>query len=258
MAIEGLFFAVLSGVAPFVLIHYFIGKLIGPLLFGRLWCGWACWYGMIFDMLPYPFSYWRRDKRLSLLRYVHFFASGGLVALLWFGLGFQGTIGAAGVYWFLLGICIYYALGIVLALALKDHRAFCKYVCPVSVPMKAVGRLSLVKMDGTSACCPEGCQTCIEMCPMNIRVKDYLFAKTRILSTECILCMTCVNVCPQEALAPSIRLDFGGVEYWDHDPTRGNQNTVPNVAWIHDDEEAGRTDIGRAGAGVPRGTFGQK
>ncbi|NBC29042.1 MAG: hypothetical protein GVY29_03515 [Spirochaetes bacterium] len=32
---------------------------------------------------------------------------------------------------------------------------------------------------------------------------------------------------------------FGRLEYWDHDPTRGNQNIVPNVACVHDDEGPG-------------------
>lgn len=104
----------------------------------------------------------------------------------------------------------YYGLGVVLALVLTDNRAFCKCVCPVSVPMKAVGRLSLVKIDGDAGRCPEGCRTCIELCPMNIRVKDYLSAKKRV--------------------------------HWDHDPAKGNVNTIPNVAWVHETEEVGERD----------------
>ncbi len=234
MQLEGLFFALLTGVAPFVVLHYFIAKLAAPLLIGRIWCGWACWYGMVFDMLPYPFSFYRRDKRLSWLRYVHFALSIGVVALLWFALGFQSTTGRSGVYWFLIGLGIYYVAGITLAMVLKDNRAFCKYICPISVPMKELARFSLVKVDGTAEGCPDKCEQCIEMCPMNIRIKDYLVNGKRVLSTECVMCLTCLNVCPQNSLKLSLKLDVGGREFWDHDPTRGNKETVPNIAWVEE------------------------
>ena len=144
MQIEGLFFALMAGVAPYVVIHFLIAKIAEPLVFGRLWCGWACWYGMIFDMLPYPFSYYRRtDRRLRHLRYIHFAVGLGIVALLWYGFGFNGALGHAGLYWFLLGVASYYIIGIVMALVLKDNRAFCKYLCPISVPLKLSSRYSL-------------------------------------------------------------------------------------------------------------------
>src|SRR3954468_7806080 len=39
--IEGLFFDLLSGVFLAAVLHYLIAKIIGPLVFGRVWCGWA-------------------------------------------------------------------------------------------------------------------------------------------------------------------------------------------------------------------------
>jgi hypothetical protein len=63
----------------------------------------------------------------------------GLVLLLWFGLSYGvGATGTIAVYWFLAGNVLYYLVGIVLAFQLKDNRAFCKYVCPVTVPLMAV------------------------------------------------------------------------------------------------------------------------
>lgn len=232
MQIEGLFFALLAGTAPYVIIHFLIAKIVGPLVFGRLWCGWACWYGMIFDMLPYPFSYYRReDRRLRRLRYAHFAVMLAIVALLWYGFGFSAVLGKAGLYWFLLGVASYYLVGIVMALVLKDNRAFCKYLCPISVPLRLGARYSLLKIDGDIRQCGETCEACVEMCPMNIRIKDYLAAGQRVQSSECVMCLTCINICPQDTLKLTAGFDVGGVEYWDHDPTRGNKNTVPNVAW---------------------------
>ena len=37
---------------------------------------------------------------------------------------------------FLAGNAVYYISGIVLAFVLKDNRAFCKYLCPVTVFLK--------------------------------------------------------------------------------------------------------------------------
>ncbi len=39
--IEGLFFGLLTGVMVGAVIHYLLGKLLIPLFFGRLWCGWV-------------------------------------------------------------------------------------------------------------------------------------------------------------------------------------------------------------------------
>ena len=34
-------------------IPYAVAKIFGPLLFGRGWCGYACWTAMVLDFLPY-------------------------------------------------------------------------------------------------------------------------------------------------------------------------------------------------------------
>lgn len=43
-------------------IHYAVAKIFGPLIFGRGWCGYACWTAMVLDFLPYriPKSYERK------------------------------------------------------------------------------------------------------------------------------------------------------------------------------------------------------
>jgi len=223
MQIEGLFFAVLAGVGPWIVLHYLIAKIAGPLLFGRVWCGWACWYGMIFDLLPYPFSRFRYRGRWGLLRYFHFGASLLVVALLVIGYQYQqGAEGSNGMLWFVIGLLSYYVVGIVMALVLRDNRAFCKYLCPIAVPLKLTSRFSLLKIAGTPEKC-DTCEACIEMCPMNIRIKDYLQAGQRVLSTECTLCQTCINVCPHNSLRLSVGLDVGGREIYDYDPPKARR-----------------------------------
>jgi polyferredoxin len=115
------------------------------------------------------------------------------------------------VLWFIGGNLLYYGLGSGLAAALKDNRAFCKYVCPVSVPLKLGSRLSLLKVKGDPAKCND-CQTCVKMCPMDIRIPEYVHDGQRVLSTECSLCQTCISVCAKDALKLSFGADMGGRE----------------------------------------------
>jgi hypothetical protein len=51
MQVEGLFFGLLTGIFQAAVVHYLIAKIFGPILFGRLWCGWACWTVMVLDLL---------------------------------------------------------------------------------------------------------------------------------------------------------------------------------------------------------------
>jgi Fe-S-cluster-containing dehydrogenase component len=51
-------------------------------------------------------------------------------------------------------------------------------------------------------------RTCVSVCPMNIRIPDYVQRGERVLSTECILCQECINTCPDEALKLSFGLDI--------------------------------------------------
>jgi len=53
MQLEGFFYYLSIGVFQAAAIHYLVAKIGGPLIFGRGWCGYACWTAMILDLLPY-------------------------------------------------------------------------------------------------------------------------------------------------------------------------------------------------------------
>jgi ferredoxin-type protein NapH len=210
--LEGAIFGLFTGVIQMGVTHYLIAKIFGPLLFGRMWCGWACWTVMILDLLPFKRPSGRLSRQFGWLRYLHFGLSLGIVILLIYVLGFrEGATGSLAVDWFIAGNLFYYVVGIVLAFALKDNRAFCKYVCPVSVPLKITSRFSLIKIGGDAAKCND-CGACVRTCPMDIRVSEYILKNERVLSTECSLCQTCITVCAPEALKLSLAFDMGGKE----------------------------------------------
>jgi len=210
MQLEGLFFFLCTGIFSGAIIHYSIAKLFGPLIFGRGFCGWACWTAMVLDLLPFDKSKGWVPGPWKWMRYAHFALSLGLVASLVFFLGYRPW-GRAPLWWLLAGNLLYYAAGILLAFLLQDNRAFCKYLCPVPVLMKLGSRFALLKIAGAMNSCNQ-CMACVKVCPMNIRIPDYLAAGQRVLSTECILCNTCVSACPTTTLAVSWGLDVGGRE----------------------------------------------
>lgn len=209
MQLEGFFIGLVSGVFQAAVIHYVVAKLMGPLLFGRLWCGWACWTVMVLDWLPFQRSPGRLPARWGALRNAHFALSGSVVLILWFGL--RRPLSAAGptaVVWFLVGNVAYYIAAIALAYRLQDNRAFCKYLCPVTVPLKLGAGVSLLKVAGDTTRCTK-CGACTASCPMDIRVDEYVRLGRRVCSTECVLCQTCISACPVGVLRLSVGFDTG-------------------------------------------------
>jgi ferredoxin len=81
----------------------------------------------------------------------------------------------------------------------------------VSVPLKLGSRLALLRIEGNAERC-NNCQACARMCPMDIRIPDYILNDERVLSTECSLCQTCITVCARDALKLSFGFDTGGKE----------------------------------------------
>ena len=213
MQLEGFFLYLMSGIFSGAVIHYMVAKIAGPLFFGRGFCGWACWTAMMLDLLPYKRNRKGRvGEKWEHLRGIHFAASLLLVLLLWFGFSYRpSVIHHSELSWLLAGNAFYFLSGIVLAFALKDNRAFCKYLCPITVFLKTTSRPSLLKIRGDQNKCT-ACGACTLACPMDIDVMAYVSKGERVLSTECIFCLTCTTVCPEQIIDSSFRFDMGGQE----------------------------------------------
>lgn len=74
MQIEGFWYYLFTGVFEAATIHYAVAKIFGPLLFGRGWCGYACWTAMVLDFLPYRVPVAPR-KQIGWIRYITFAGS---------------------------------------------------------------------------------------------------------------------------------------------------------------------------------------
>ena len=88
----------------------------------------------------------------------------------------------------------YYGVGIALACAFKDNRAFCKYICPITVFLKPASYFSLSRVKNDTEKCVS-CGKCKTVCPMDVDMTDN--ARRRKNGTECILCLKCVEACPK-------------------------------------------------------------
>ena len=194
MQIEGFWYYLFLGVFEAATIHYAVAKIFGPLIFGRGWCGYACWTAMVLDLLPFKEPAAPR-RRWGMIRYFVFAASLVFVILLFV---LQIPHKEDIMWWsFILGNILYYTVGIVLAYRCKDNRAFCKYICPITVFLKPASYFSLFRIRVEKEKCI-GCGKCEKVCPMNVEVPHN--SQRKKCATECILCMKCVEECPQNAL----------------------------------------------------------
>ena len=209
MQIEGFYFYLIAGLFHGALLHYFIAKLIGPILFGRVWCGWACWTMMVMDLFPWKKPAEGRRPGWGLWRYVHFGLVTGVVFWLVYRIGYgPEEHKASELTWLVIGNIGYYVLAIILAALLKDNRAFCKYACPIPIFQKVLSRFSLMKQNIDMSKCTE-CGLCERACLMDIKLLSYARDGKRVLSTECILCDTCLHICPTGAIETTKGFDIG-------------------------------------------------
>jgi polyferredoxin len=199
-----------TGIFTRVLIHYTIAKILGPFIWGRGFCGWACWTAAILEWLPI------KENRPIPVKYTHIrylvFVVSLLIPIMFVLLGYDwfsqhiyedGSVISHGkpgaLVWFLAGNGIYYLVAILLAFKFKKKRAFCKIACPVAIVMKAQTSFALVKKrPGGKPCI--SCKRCNTVCPMDVDVMSYIAAGKKINSSECILCGKCSDICPQRAI----------------------------------------------------------
>ncbi len=215
--VEGLVFLILGGIFGGPVIH-FIMKIAGTLFTGRSWCSWGCWTAAVLDFLPYKNETVWKNKTLPKFRYFHLILSIIAVTVLYKIFGYntndipavnarEGQGNLQIVYWFITGNLLYYFTGIALAFRMKDNRAFCKYLCPVAVPLKLSAFVSFLRIKRNDSNC-SACLKCERQCPSSIKIYSYIEKNERVTSTECIMCLSCVAVCPEGKLKTSLGIDF--------------------------------------------------
>ena len=194
MQIEGFWVFLFNGMFFASVLHYTIAKILGPFIFGRAWCGYACWTAMVLELLPYKRPQNPR-KKIGYIRYIVFAAS--LVTGIILFILRVPVMGNIMFISFIAGNILYYVTGITLAFVFRDNRAFCKYICPITVFLKPASYFSFFRVKNDTDKCIS-CNKCKNVCPMNVDMVNN--SRKRQNGTECILCLKCIEECPKGAL----------------------------------------------------------
>jgi ferredoxin-type protein NapH len=199
--LDGFFELLLLGTAGAAIGHTMVTTIVGPLIFGRILCGWGCWRAMVLERLPVGKGSGRRKGAWVWTPVAGVAISFAVAAL--FALAPGHTRGNS-VWSIAAGVAVYYTAAIALALALHDQRAFCKYLCPTGFILRWTSRRALLHVSARAEACTE-CEECTNVCPMDIPVAARVRMGTSIGKGDCILCQRCVESCPTGALKTSFK-----------------------------------------------------
>lgn len=176
-------------------------------LLGRAFCGWACPFGTLHDLL----AYFRRGKSLKIrpFWYMKFIMLFITIGVAWYALDTlfckfcpAGSL-FASIPFFILNPDIQVGfpffihmltLALAIVLALMISRFWCRYLCPMGAIAGAFNKVSLLNMTFDEEKCMN-CSLCLENCVMGIRELQNIGQ-----STDCILCGRCVEACPEKTL----------------------------------------------------------
>lgn len=214
-----------SGACPigtlqnFIILPLFPFYLIGMLgvygtLFGRSFCGWACPFGAVQDVIG-GLAKGRKisGRKLPPSSYVKFAMLLIVVVAAWITLdtlfckfcpagSLFAAIPAVFAYPSLQrGIFFYLHLAtliVTVVLVLLFSRFWCRYLCPFGT-IGVFNRLSVLTISRNPAECTE-CLDCLEACPMGIAKLADIGS-----SSDCILCGRCIEACPRNALKMAVR-----------------------------------------------------
>ncbi len=174
--------------------------LLSGLLFGRIFCSWACPGGLscqlIGKVLPQKVPRHRDIRLMHVGKYVAL----AIVLYLWLvtdnprwaipiriGEFFQSvelTFQHAGPYWLIrtLAVLIFLTIGLVLS------SAWCRYACPTGGVLELFRAFSFFRVYRTAQC--NDCGLCKNVCEMNTMPGEI----------NCTNCTDCIPVCPVKAI----------------------------------------------------------
>ncbi|NWF87712.1 4Fe-4S binding protein [Candidatus Bathyarchaeota archaeon] len=187
-----------------------VGSLgVYGMIFGRAFCGWACPFGTLHDMLSptnrrkevKPQNYWYVKYAILFLTlalawfaldtvFCKFCPSGSLFAAIPFRL-LHPDATAFGIYFYIHMLTL--ALTIVLAILIS--RFWCRYLCPLGAIAGAFNKVGILTIRWDEEKCKK-CNDCLDVCPMGITKTEDVGT-----STDCTLCGRCVEACPEKALS---------------------------------------------------------
>lgn len=190
-----------------------LGVFLITIVFGRYFCGFVCSFGAMQDLLgamgrlipfkvriPEKADKWLKYVKYAVLTFVAvgvwgFSVTGDIVWSPWTVFGVYSSIsGWSSLRYFLtLGGAF---LMLIIIGSLFIERFFCKYLCPLGAMFALVSKTRLSPIKRRSEKCGS-CKLCTAKCPMSVP----LYRFDEVSSGECINCMKCTEICPNENIA---------------------------------------------------------
>ncbi|MBF0314156.1 MAG: 4Fe-4S binding protein [Oligoflexia bacterium] len=187
----------------------FIAIILISFLFGKSFCSWFCFAGLLSEKLgdmgervfkrkfylPKFLDLILRSLKYFLLAFFLFYilpmSANALKAFLD---GHYNMIADIKMYYFFANISTTAVVVITLLMFLSiPFRGFwCRYLCPYGALLGMVGLLSLFKIVRNQKSCIK-CGLCTKVCPSQIKVDR---VAPFVLSDECTFCLKCVDLCP--------------------------------------------------------------
>ena len=199
----------MEALAPTGFVLALVASFGYTVLFGRFFCGYACAFGTMGDVLYYVGTPVRRalhleGKRLpqrleDALRWLKVALLVAICAAcftdMWgavsahdpwtaFGLAAGGTF--TGLDAVAVGLLV-----AIMVLQLLYERSFCKFLCPMGAAFSLMPVLPFAQFGRDRTRCAKRCDRCHEACPVCISPD-----KGSVLSGECIACGRCADACP--------------------------------------------------------------
>lgn len=197
------------------------------IIFGRFYCGYACAFGTLGDIIFMISSGIQKKikKKLPklpetvshLLKNVKYVVLAGVLFACMFGIydRFRGS-SPWDVFSMLTSLCIpgkEYLIGAILLAFIMigmawEERFFCKYLCPMGGIFTLLPILPRSLYRRNRENCFPGCSACERQCPVHLKIDG-----DSVDSGECIQCNQCLENCPKE----NISTGFGkikGNEIW--------------------------------------------
>lgn len=208
-------------------LYFFLSLIIFIVLFNKLWCGWVCPFGTFQDGISFlrkksggrGIRFSERTKRiLRPIKYIMLFVflSTPIIFLSGFNIGyaplfcqicpaksilntFEGNLLNLAVHFSSVTVasiltCIVVGITIV-GISFKE-RFFCIF-CPIAAFINIFNKFSILGLKKNVDSC-DGCGNCWRACPMDIKELYLEKEKASILKEDCILCLRCIESCPQD------------------------------------------------------------
>jgi ferredoxin-type protein NapH len=194
------------GVVTIFLIYLMFG--------GRSFCAWICPYHWLAELGEKMHQILKKKKIIKnhpLDRRIRYYFYGFfLVLALITGYTVFETINPVGILsrFTVYGpsLMLIWVMALLIFEVLYSHRAWCRYLCPVSVSYQVVGLLSPLRIKWDKENC-SNCKRCQTVClvPHVLNSSINLGKSEFVNASDCTRCGLCVDICDDEALSYGVK-----------------------------------------------------